>query len=142
MSTWLNADAMILKHQVTKENLYVFSYNNKRSKYIKKEGKYIFFNDKELSRLKNIREKKWAAAHNYYYFLRDNVGLSDAAQAKLIIEDTKVGTYGTWVYFLSSGLWRAIERESVLAIKVERTYLQTYFNWCKKAIPKIKLNLE
>lgn len=142
MSVWINTTSMIERYELTEKNLHVFSHKNKNTDLIKKDGIFVLYNETLLTQMKKKRVKVWNSSHEYYYWLSLEAELRSYVQAKLIFNDTKIGSVASWSDFINKGMWLSIHDESILSINKQRIYINEYCTWCEKHIPNIKASMK
>ena len=141
MDKWLNTEDMSVIHDISKESLDVFFFNNKGSVYTKKIGKSNYYNETELLNFYDIKKKKWNQCHENYYEIEIERKMVAYQQGLRVMEYSNVGTDSSWSGFFSYRLWHSPSELNLINLRTSK-YIDAYYLWsCKELginIPELK----
>ena len=128
MSNFITIKKFSELYEVSLDNIYVHTSLNKDAEYIMKDKEVIFYDLDYFERRQEERSIIWNQAHDYYYYIKEELNINDSEFARLVGEEYPTHS---WVQYMGQGLWRRVDNTPVLS---EQSYdmLYKFHAWCKK----------
>ncbi len=142
MSSWVTKETLIEKYELQAGAIEQFSHKHKNTDYITRINKATYYNETLLLEKRDNKLKMWNENHVNYYEIQINHNMSDSEQARLIIEQTGVGSAGALGAYMAYGMWYPVMEHGILLIK-ESSYMKAYNEWSNvylgKKTPEVDL---
>jgi len=142
MNSWITKEMLMEKYEIQDGAIVQFFHKYKDTDYVTRMNKISYYNETLLLEKRDNKLKMWNENHVNYYEIQINHNMSDSEQARLIIEQTGIGSAGALGTYMAYGMWYPVMEHGILLIK-ESSYMKAYNDWSNvylgKKLPEVDL---